>query len=60
MTMIVNVWMVIDPKYDRPFVMTHPPADTMQRTEQTQVLRFECHVPEPTPVDEVISVSPSE
>ena len=52
--MIVNVWLIIDPKYDRPFVSTRPPADTLERSPETRVLRYELFVPEPVPVDAVV------
>jgi len=52
--MIVNVWLIIDPKYDRPFVATRPPPDTLARSPETKVLRYELVVPEPVHVDAVL------
>jgi hypothetical protein len=58
--MIVNVWLIVDPSYDRPFVSTRPPPATLQRGPNTQVLRYELQVPEPVPVDAVLSTKPTE
>jgi len=58
--MIVNVWLIIDPKYDRPFVSTRPPVATLERSPETKVLRYELFVPEPAPVDAILAATPLE
>jgi hypothetical protein len=58
--MIVNVWLIVDPAYDRPFVSTRPPADTLERSPETKVLRYELFVPEPVPVDAILAATPLE
>lgn len=58
--MIVNVWLIIDPKYDRPFISTRPPAATLERSSETKVLRYELFVPEPVPVDAILAATPTE
>jgi hypothetical protein len=48
--MIVNVWLVLDPKGDRPYVQTHPPT-TLARQPGMRVLHYELNVPEPVPAE---------
>lgn len=56
--MVVNAWLILSPKADRPYLMTHPPPPEMERFEGVRVLRYELHVPEPVPVEQVLSERP--
>lgn len=51
--MIVNTYLVLDPKGDRPYTTTSPPT-TLLRTPGMRVYRVETEVPEPVPVDGVL------
>ncbi len=43
--MLLNVYVTVNPKYDRPFVATHPPSKEMLDTEGTMSFRFALEVP---------------
>lgn len=52
--MIINSWLVLETDGDRPYVSTVPPLHLV-RKPGTKVFRVEIAVPEPVPVDGVIS-----
>lgn len=53
--MIVHEWCVIDPKLDRPCFSSFAP-ETLERTPEVVVIRFDRVVPDPVKVDEVIEI----
>lgn len=44
--MIVNVYITIDPKGDRPYVSTSPPPKDLDRSKGIKVYLVEAHIPE--------------
>lgn len=55
--MIVNLWMVLAPGADRPYVSTSEPK-TLERKEGMRVLQYELVVPDTVPVESVQRVEP--
>ncbi len=54
--MIVNIWVTLDPKGDRPYVSTSPPT-TLARLPGMQVFLVEVFIPDPVPVDGVLQAT---
>jgi len=51
--MIVNRWIILDPKGDRPYTSSIPPV-SLVRSPGMRVYRIEADEPEPVPVDGVL------
>jgi hypothetical protein len=49
--MIVNAYVVIDPKGDRPYVSTTPPGPELDRTK-VKVFHYALLVPDDVPADD--------
>ena len=54
--MIMYEWVVIDPRFDRPFFSSSPPPATLERTKGMEVIRLRYDV-EGTPVDREVQVT---
>lgn len=53
--MIVNIYVTIDPKGDRPYVSTNPPKD-LDRSKGVTVHLVEARIPDSVPIDSVQQV----
>lgn len=57
--MIVNAYVVIDPKGDRPYISTNPPNANLDRSK-VRVLHFALFAPDEKTVDNALSFVPPE
>jgi len=51
--MVVNVYITIDPKGDRPYVSTQPPPKELDRSKGVKVYLVEAFIPDEPRVDGV-------
>jgi hypothetical protein len=57
--MVVNAYVVIDPKGDRPYISTNPPGPDLDRSK-VKVYHYVLLVPDDAPADNPLTFYPPE
>ncbi len=50
--MLHNIYAVVDPKGDRPYISSNPPYDLDRRGGAVKVYRYQLYIPDPVSIDD--------